>query len=320
MSRDGEPSSEAEVPLEREGQYRRLEELGRGGQSVVVRAFDEFVAREVALKHLVVPREQGVPGEGTEDSPRAFGPGTTSTKDDDRQAAARKRFLREARLTARLDHPGIVAVLELAQRPDGTIFCAQKLVRGETLKKRLERCTSLRDRLQLLPHLIDACQAVAYAHAHQVIHRDLKPSNIMLGSFGETVVVDWGLARASGEPEPVEPGGEWSNEPGVTRTGLTMGTPGYMSPEQARGERAKVDERSDVFSLGVVLYELLTGRIPFDGANAEHRLERLLTGEFHPVRVLCSEAPPELAAIAERALSGDPDARYHDAGALAKEL
>src|SRR5262249_59109664 len=109
-------------------------------------------------------------------------------------------------------------------------------------------------------------------------------------------------------------------EPGVTRTGLTLGTPGYMSPEQARGERARVDERSDVFSLGVVLYELLTGRIPFDGANAEHVLERLLTGEFHPVLAVQSDAPPDLAAIAERALSGEPDTRYPDAGALAKEL
>jgi serine/threonine protein kinase/WD40 repeat protein len=305
VPRTGSNEVEPEIPLEREGQYTRLEELGRGGQSVVVRAFDEFVAREVALKELTVER--------------APEPSTSSERGD----AARRRFLREARLTARLDHPGIVSVLELARRTDGTVFCAQKLIRGETLKKRLERCASLPDRLQLLPHLIDACQAVAYAHAHGVIHRDLKPSNIMVGSFGETVVVDWGLAKASGESaEPDMAELSPTSGPGtdLTRTGLAMGTPGYMSPEQARGEGTKVDERSDVFSLGVVLYELLTGRIPFDGATTEHIVETLLIGRFHPVRRVCPEAPPELAAISDRALEFHPDRRYPSAGALASEL
>jgi serine/threonine protein kinase/WD40 repeat protein len=315
VPRTGSDGLEPEIPLEREGQYTRLEELGRGGQSVVVRAFDEFVAREVALKELAVAHA----GEPSASTPSGQVPET------ERQEAARRRFLREARLTARLDHPGIVSVLELARRPDGTVFCAQKLIRGETLKKRLERCTSLRERLQLLPHLIDACQAVAYAHAHGVIHRDLKPSNIMVGSFGETVVVDWGLAKVSGDPESGEPEmAELLTALGrgteLTRTGLAMGTPGYMSPEQARGERMSVDERSDVFSLGVVLYEFLTGRVPFDGATTEHIVERLLTGRFHPVRAVTPEVPAELAAIAGRALDLAPEGRYPNAGALAAEL
>ena len=302
--------SEPAIPLEREGQYTRLEELGRGGQSVVVRAFDEYVSREVALKELAPSGERGSRStEPPEDSSEV-----------DRREAARRRFLREVRLTARLDHPGIVSVHELARRADGTIFCAQKLIQGETLKKRLERCSSLADRLQLLPHLIDACQAVAYAHAHRVIHRDLKPSNIMVGPFGETVVVDWGLAKSIGAPEVAEPLSAPEPDTDWTRTGLAMGTPGYMSPEQARGERDRVDERSDVFSLGVVLYELLTGHVPFDGATTEHIVERLLEGRFHPVRSACPDAPPELAAIAERALAFESNGRYSTAGALATEL
>src|SRR5262249_4320389 len=150
------------------------DEMGRGGQSIVRRAIDEFVGREVALKELL---------------PRSEQPGSTPS------SAAHERFLREARLTAQLDHPSIVAVHELARRPDGTLFCAQKLIRGQTLKACLARSTSLSGRLALLPNVIDACHGVAYAHSRGVIHRDLKPSNIMVGAFGETVIVDWGLAK-----------------------------------------------------------------------------------------------------------------------------
>ena len=152
---NGDPEAfEPKIPLEREGQYTRLEELGRGGQSVVVRAFDEFITREVALKELAVSRGGGSSDEVDSDA-------VTPTVSGEGAAASRRRFLREARLTARLDHPGIVSVLELARRPDGTVFCAQKLIRGETLKQRLARCTSLSERLQLLPNLVAACQAVA---------------------------------------------------------------------------------------------------------------------------------------------------------------
>ncbi|HEY1417714.1 MAG TPA: protein kinase, partial [Myxococcaceae bacterium] len=287
------------VPLEREGQYARLDELGRGGQSVVWRALDRFVGREVALKELSP--------HGVSDSPGSTG-------------AAQARFLREARLTAQLDHPGIATILELARRPDGTLYAAQKLVRGRTLKAALAHCRTLSQRLELLPHLVDAAQTMAYAHARAVVHRDLKPSNVMVGPYGETVIVDWGLGKRRGEAEPAKGTSSPDLGPDLTQAGVALGTPSYMSPEQARGDLAAIDERSDVFGLGAMLYELLTGRPPFEGVDNVQVIEAVRSGKIVPVRVLCPEAPPELAAIAERALRRDAAQRYPDASVFAAEL
>ncbi|HET6981288.1 MAG TPA: serine/threonine-protein kinase, partial [Myxococcaceae bacterium] len=287
------------VPLEREGQYARIDELGRGGQSIVWRALDRFVGREVALKELASPGSAGSPGSVT---------------------SARARFLREARLIAQLDHPGIVDIHELARRPDGTLFSAQKLVRGRTLKAALAQCRTLQQRLELLPHLVNAAQAVAYAHGQSIVHRDLKPSNVMIGPYGETVVVDWGLAKRSGDAEATTGSPSPEHGPETTQEGVALGTPSYMSPEQARGELESINERSDVFGLGAMLYELLAGRPPFQGADNAQVIEAVLRGRPVPVRVLCPQASSELAAIAERALRSAPADRYPDAGAFASEL
>ena len=287
------------IPVEREGQYARLDELGRGGQSIVWRALDHFVGREVALKELASVSPKDSPVSAT---------------------AARARFLREARLTAQLDHPGIAPIHELAQKPDGTLYSAQKLVRGRTLKVALAQSRSLGQRLELLPHLLNAAQTMAYAHARAVVHRDLKPSNVMVGPYGETVVVDWGLAKRVGEAEPALDTPTPDPGPELTQAGVALGTPSYMSPEQARGDLRSIDERSDVFGLGAMLYELLTGRPPFQGVDNARVIEAVLSGRVIPVREVCPEAPAELAAIAERALRTDPAERYPNAGAFASEL
>jgi WD40 repeat protein/tRNA A-37 threonylcarbamoyl transferase component Bud32 len=285
-------------PLTREdtGRYEVRREFARGGQAIVYLAYDRHIGRDVALKQLL---PQHV---------RADRPPT--------------RFLREARVTGQLEHPSIVPVYELGQRADGTHYYTQKLVRGRTLYDALCACRTLADRLKLLAHFVDVCQAIAYAHGRGVVHRDIKPENVMVGEFGETVVLDWGLAkvrsaREMGAEEPTDPA---RSAPGQTAVGTVLGTPLYMSPEQAQGRQDEVDERSDVWSLGALLYEILTGRPPHLADNSAEVLRRVLHEPVPPVLSLCAVAPPELVAVADRALQREKGRRYGSARELAAEI
>jgi len=282
----------ARLPLEVEGRYDEVGEIGRGGMGRVVLARDVHLGRNVAIKELM----RGNP-------------------------TSRERFLREAQVTAQLAHPGILPVHELGRREDGTLFYAMKQVRGRTLTYALSDAKSLQDRLALLGHFVDLCQAVAYAHDKGVVHRDLKPDNVMIGTFGETLVIDWGLAKVAGAkaPEPDDDDPEVSvSSLDVTRAGTTMGTPAYMSPEQVRGE--DIDVRADVWSLGVILYELLSGRRPFVADGLDALLA--VVEEATPIPILEHEpgAPPALAAVAERAMRRYRARRYPNASELAAEL
>lgn len=293
---------EMDLAVERPGRYAGPErELGRGGIGRVVAAKDRQLGRDVAIKELLQP------GDGAW-TPQAL------------------RFLREARVTAQLEHPGIVPVYELGRRADGRLYYTMRRVRGRTLADTLSAAEGLPGRLLLLGHVVDLCQAIGYAHSRGVIHRDIKPQNVMVGAFGETMVLDWGLARlrsagSSSEEEPAHDVALWhAPDLGRTVAGTTLGTPTYMSPEQAHGRTDEVDERSDVWSLGVVLYELLAGTPPFRARSAFETLQLVRDGVPPPIAEREPAAPAELVAVVEKALQRDPAARYASAGELARDL
>jgi hypothetical protein len=255
--------------------------LGRGGMGRVWLAWDHVLNREVAYKDLDLAKV----------SP-----------------AAVTRFLREAELTASLEHPGVVPVYDSGVRPDGGLFYVMRVIRGVSLEETLRRCDTPDDRIALIDALIDAGRAVAYAHDKGVLHRDLKPENVMLGAFGEAVVVDWGLARVAHDVAAS----------GSTRRGAVLGTPHYMSPEAARGE--PIDARGDVWSLGVILYQLIAGRRPFTGTDSWSIVGEVARGLVPPITDFAPRAPPELVAIVRKALAPDRDDRYPDAGAFVGDL
>ncbi len=281
----------------------------RGGLGEVFLALDPELDRQVALKEL-----------------RAY---------HAHDPVSQSRFVLEAKVTGRLEHPGIVPVYGLGRYADGRPYYAMRFIEGETLKQAIERFHAneaakreSREReiafRRLLRSVIDACNAVAYAHSRGVVHRDLKPENIMLGRFGETLVVDWGVAKpqagSTGEAG-VEPSLEaLTDESSLTRPGSAIGTPRYMSPEQAAGELERVGPASDVYSLGATLYCLLVGHGPFPSGGLEDVLGRVRRGIFPAPRRLRRSIDPTLEAISLKAMSLRPEDRHASPLALAEEI
>jgi len=278
--------------------YELGEEIARGGMGIVYEARDNVLGRRVAVKVL---RDEYA-----------------------RAPQAVVRFLDEGRVTARLQHPAIPPIHDLGTLPDGRPFLAMKLIRGRTLADILDGPRDLAALLAVFEHV---CQAVAYAHDRGLIHRDLKPANVMVGNFGEVQVMDWGLAKVVGSAEsaaPADPSAstiDSDRNREETAAGGVIGTLAYMPPEQARGEHDRVGRHSDVFALGAVLCEILTGRPPYAGPRATVRALAEL-GDVSAARARLAERTdePELAALAGRCLAPDPAERPADAAQVAEVL
>ena len=297
------------------GRYTLVSHHEKGGMGRVLIVHDEYLGRNIALKELLVPGT----GAAAEEKPSPV-----------RQSAALvARFLQEARITSQLEHPAIVPVYELGRRQDGSLYYTMRLVRGKTFATALQERKTLDERLRLLSNFVSLCQAMAYSHSRGVIHRDIKPANVMLGSFGETVVLDWGLAKVH-DVEDVNMEDirdtlhflDLDEEHALPKTayGRALGTPHYMPIEQAEGRIDAIDERSDVYSLGAVLYEILTGAPPYSGKSTHEIIDKVIHTAHVPVLKVEPEAPPELAVITEKALQKDPARRYQSAAELAEEV
>jgi serine/threonine-protein kinase len=297
-----------------EGRFQLLRLHDRGGLGEVYVARDQQLHRIVALKRIKKAH-------GTDREKRA-------------------RFVVEAEITGRLEHPGIVPVYGLGAFDDGRPFYAMRFIRGDNLKTAIEQFhadeSAHRDpgrrtlALQkLLRRFLDVCNAIDYAHSRGVLHRDLKPGNIMLGKYGETLVVDWGLAKSVGRPEAAPAQATLDDRTLVpqsgsdlrgTELGARLGTPAYMSPEQAAGKIDALGPASDVYSLGATLYCLLTGRAPFDDADVLELLHKVERGEFPPPRQLKAWIHPALEAICLKAMATDPARRYESPRQLTDDI
>jgi serine/threonine protein kinase len=248
-------------------------------------------------------------------------------------ASGKRRFLREAQVTGRLEHPGIVPVYEMGRDPEtGRPFYVMRFIRGRTLtevtadfhRNRRPDWYEPMELVKLLTAFVSVCQTIAYAHSHGIVHRDLKGENIILGEFGEVIVLDWGLAKrldgADDLGESIETDGDSSATAHRTMMGQVMGTPAYMAPEQAEGRLDLIGPSTDIFGLGAVLYEILTGSAPFSGTTVPAIIQQAKRGEVVPPHVLWPEVPPGLASACLKALSKSPSDRYATAAELGQEI
>jgi len=300
------------------GRYTLGAEIARGGMAAVGRAVDTVFGRDVAVKVLLA--------------------------DPAERPHLAQRFLEEARITGLLQHPGVPPVHDLGALPDGRPFLAMQLIEGHTfaelLKERRAGEASGHGSANDLPLFLrvfeQVCQTVAFAHSKGIIHRDLKPANVMVGAFGEVQVMDWGLAKSKDEgrrrKDEEKPGASSDSSfllplsslflppSSLTQAGSILGTPSYMPPEQARGEIDRIDARADVFTLGGILCEVLTGKPPFTGANAAEVLAQAQAGRVGGTfsRLEACGADAELVRMAKQYLAPEAHERPADAGEVAR--
>ncbi len=305
-------------------------EVAHGGMGAVLQVWDEDLRRHLAMKVMLGSDSALERGGRPQVTPRQLA-----------------RFLEEAQVTGQLEHPGIVPVHELGVDAEGRVFFTMKLVRGKTLRTvfaELARGDAGWTQARVLGLILKVCEAVSYAHAKGVIHRDLKPDNVMVGGYGELYVMDWGLAKvldredakdlrlnqepalaaAAVQSERHDQAGESPNSPLVTMEGDVVGTPAFMSPEQAMGDVAAMGAPSDVYAVGAMLYQLLAGHMPYvrPGESAANFAiwMRVRAGPPLPLEQVAPNAPAELVAICERAMARDRSQRYADMAALAADL
>jgi serine/threonine-protein kinase len=314
LRREGEPGETPRTEGPADGgpdggaRYETLGEIARGGMGVIIRSHDNDLGRDVAMKVL-------------------------QTRHADNEAMVR-RFVEEAQIAGQLQHPGVLTVYELGLQPDRRPYFTMRLIKGRTLAEALdERGLPDQDRRRFLSIFERTCQTIAYAHARGVIHRDLKPANVMVGNFGEVQVVDWGLAKVlarGGEGASTREQAARETEVRLPQTGLqgthsiagsVMGTPAYMPPEQARGEIDQLDERADVFALGAILCEVLTGEAPYTG-DASASLDDAREGRLDAAwtRLGACGADDELVALAKSCLAPRRGDRLRHAGMVAERF
>ena len=291
-----------------DGRFRVLRPHAKGGLGEVSVALDLELNREVALKRIQ----------------RRYA----------RSQQSQARFIQEAEITGILEHPGIVPVYSLGKYADGTPFYAMRFIQGDSLREAVAEFHE-KDGLhgnpvalhKILKCFIDVCHTIHYAHSRGVVHRDLKPSNVMIGKFGETLVVDWGLAKPVGKEHTfvglsddttVQP--TTSADVEATALGQVVGTPAYMSPEQAHGHFGCVNVASDVYGLGATIYTILTGNSPFEGSTPEETLAKVRKGDVLSPRTANRKTPRPLEAICLKAMARSPNDRYKNALELADDV